>query len=415
MTNNNLMSNDFSLERQCILQNAQTLVIKLGSNVLADASGISFPIISNLAEQLVKILKDNAQRRLILVSSGAVATGRSILKKNQQDFEQNNLVAKQALAALGQGHLIRLWNVAFKRRGFLSAQILLTRDDLRLRNRSENIHNTLTQLLDQQIIPIINENDSVTTQGVKFGDNDSLASLLANLVEADLCVNVTSAPGVYAENPDQVANPTVLEYIEDVFQLDIQALCGEKTASGTGGMYSKLLAARRAAQIGIPTLILPGKVKNSLEKVFLTSNSALNSDSNANEVNLGTLIFATKKAIPRRKFWLAYKDDPAGKIWVDAGAMTALLEKGSSLLPGGIYQVQGDFAKGSLVRILFKEATEQERLLGVGLVNYDSATLKNIMRHKRHEIAAILGDADYPEAIHRDNLLLEAAVAELDS
>jgi glutamate 5-kinase len=359
---------------------------------------------SSLARQMASLRNagNGERRRLILVSSGAVAAGRAVLAAVGKKLDSADLAARQAAAAVGQGRLMRAWDTAFAEYGIPTAQILLTRDDLRSGERFLNIRNTVAALLDWDALPIVNENDTVSVSELKFGDNDCLASLLVNLVGADMFVNLTSAPGVQASDPRHNPDSPVMEYIDDVAGLDLRRLCGSKTESGSGGMYSKLQAARRAAQIGVPTLILPGRVAHVLTRAFQPQDETAGGEA---ETGRGTWIWPSKRAIPRRKFWMAYQSEPLGAISVDAGAAGALLHKGSSLLPGGVCSVEGTFPKGALVRVM-----HQGQSLGVGLSNYTSAQLKKIMGLRRHEVAGILGDAHYPEVVHRDNLLLDAAV-----
>lgn len=210
---------------------------------------------------------------------------------------------------------------------------------------------------------------------------------------AELYVSVTTAPGVYDRNPAE-PGAAIMESIPNVFALNLGTLCGGKTTLGTGGMYSKLLAARRAAQLGVPTYILPGREPDIIARAFASGLKGT-----------GTWVCPRQHAIPQRKFWLAYKTEPLGTIEVDDGAAEALLNRGKSLLPGGIVSVEGTFQKGAPVRV-----THNGVSIGVGLSNYSSAEIERIRGLKRIEVAAILGDAHYPEVIHRDNLLLGAAV-----
>jgi glutamate 5-kinase len=390
---------------------ARTVVVKVGSAVLSDARGLNTAVMADLARQMA-LLQNNSgktcsSRRLVLVSSGAVAAGKAVLAAAGQKLDAANLAARQAAAAVGQGQLMRAWDAAFASHGMTTAQILLTRDDLRSRERFLNIRNTVAALLDWNVLPVVNENDTVSVSELKFGDNDCLASLLVNLTGADLFVNLTSAPGVQNADPRLKPDAPVMECIEDVTALDLKHLCGGKTEAGSGGMYSKLLAARRAAQIGVPTLILPGRAPHVLTLAFRPDADGGEAADNAEarKTHQGTWVRPSGHAIPRRKFWMAYQAEPSGAVAVDAGAADALLHKGGSLLPGGVRAVEGTFQKGALVRIL-----HEGRSIGVGLSNYNAAQLKRIMGLKRHEVAAILGDAHYPEVIHRDNLLLDAAI-----
>lgn len=377
--------------REKLLGATHTLVVKVGSAVLTTPEGLHLSVLYNLVEQLSRLVRRG--QRVCLVSSGAVAAGRTALPDHGRRAE--GISGKQALAAIGQGCLMREYEHAFASQGLLCAQVLLTRDDLRSRTRFLNARNTFMNLLDWGVVPIVNENDTVAVQELKFGDNDQLASLLLNLVEADLYINLTSASGVLAANPETALPGEKIPYLEkidNIAELNIEALCGAKTSVGTGGMRSKLMAARRAAQLGVPTLILPGRSPDILDRVFSGE-------------NIGTWVCPAEQAVSRRKYWMAYQSDPQGSVLVDEGAARALEEKGGSLLPGGILVVEGDFEPGALIRVACGE-----RSIGVGLSNYSSDDLKAIKGLKRAEVASILGNAHYPEVIHRDNLLLNAAV-----
>ncbi|MBD5539471.1 MAG: glutamate 5-kinase, partial [Desulfovibrio sp.] len=383
-------------ERRRLLGRARCIVIKVGSAVLTDADGLALEVLDSLAGQMAALRADGAGgegRHIVLVSSGAVAAGRAALASQGIDARGRDLAVRQAAAAVGQGLLMRAWDRAFRPYGMATAQVLLTRDDLRSRARFLNARNTFAELLRWGVLPIVNENDTVSVAELKFGDNDCLASLLVNLVRAHLFINLTSARGVCARDPQADPDAPVLARIEDVSGLDLGRLCGAKTAVGTGGMRSKLMAARRAAQLGVPTLILRGRDPGALMRAF---GLAEGNDADA----AGTWVDPARHAIPRRKFWLAYQSDPAGSVTVDAGAAAALMREGGSLLPGGVREVSGNFQKGALVRV-----EHEGRALGVGLTNYSAADLRKIMGLKRHEVAAILGDAHYPDVIHRDNLL----------
>jgi len=385
-----------SCERMAWLNAAKLIVIKIGSAVIADPGRINIAVLRLLAAQIASVTRVLKGRRAIIVSSGAVAAGRTVMAAQEYSNIDAGQITKQALAAIGQGKLMQAWNDAFAPMGITTAQALLTRDDFRSRERFQHAADTFSRMLDWGVAPIVNENDTVSVHELKFGDNDCLASLLVNLVEADLFVNLTSAPGVLADNPERAPDAPVMQCIPDIASLNIDALCGAKTSVGSGGMHSKLLAARRVAQLGVPTLILPGRKDNVLLEAFgLTENGACP----------GTWICPAPKAIPRRKFWLAYQSEPAGAVEIDEGAAGALLNEGRSLLPGGIIKVDGNFAKGDLLRIVHAGNT-----IGVGFSSYPADELKRICGRKRHEVAAILGNAKYPDVVHRDNLLLDAAV-----
>ncbi len=383
---------DWKEERAKTLADARCLVIKMGSAVLTGERGLRLELLDSLAAQMAAIARGGAApRRLLLVSSGAVAAGRAVLAK-RDIFPGRGLDSRQGAAAVGQGRLVRAWDDAFARQGIDTAQVLLTQDDFRVHQRLLNARNTFSALFSWNAVPVVNENDTVSTEGLKFGDNDSLASLLVTLVGADLLVNLTSSPGVYAAPPKEGATPEILSVIEDPAKLNLDAMCGGKTTVGTGGMYSKLLSARRAAQRGIPTLILPGREPDILSRAFQGE-------------DVGTWVRPKERAISSRKFWLAYKSAPVGMVSVDDGAAEALLSRGKSLLPGGITGVEGGFRKGELIRVVHRG-----RSIGVGVSNYSAADIDRIKGLKRIEVAVALGDAHYPEVIHRDNLLLEAAI-----
>ena len=377
-------------DRAEALAHARTVVVKVGSAVLTDERGLRLSVLCSLAEQIARLAASG--RRVCLVSSGAVAAGRAAFSMKDAG---SSLPGKQALAAIGQGRLMREYEHAFASQGLVCAQVLLTREDLRSRGRFLNARNTFMNLLDWGAVPIVNENDTVAVHDLKFGDNDQLASLLLNLVEADVYVNLTSAPGVLASIPQEgqdAAEIPVLSTIDDIEQLDFESLCGAKTSAGTGGMQSKLMAARRAAQLGVPTLILPGRIHGVLDRAF------------AGE-GLGTWISPSKNTVSRRKYWMAYQTDPQGALFMDDGAARALEERGGSLLPAGVRGVEGEFESGAVVRVM-----HGERQLGVGLSNYSSEDISRIRGMRLADVEALLGVLHYPEVVHRDNLLLHAAV-----
>lgn len=379
---------EWKQERERVLNSAKRVVVKVGSAVLTTGLGVDISIVRSLAGQLAQLHDRGTE--VVLVSSGAVAAGRNVLRSC---CEIKGMPDKQAASAVGQSRLMHFYNEAFEENGKLSAQILLTRDDLKSRHRFLNARNTFASLLQWRAIPIVNENDTVAVQELEFGDNDSLASLLINVVEADLYINLTSASGVYADNPDTVKNANILDVIEDVHALNLDVMCGGKTSVGTGGMYSKLLAARRAAQLGVPTLILSGREPDAILRAF------------SGEM-LGTWVRPEQKAVSRRKFWLAYNGDPSGTLVLDSGAIKAISSGGKSLLPAGIVRVEGTFQRGALVRV----ATEENEIIGLGLCNYTASDLRKVLGMKSSELKSVLGDNQYPEAIHRDNLLMDAVV-----
>lgn len=370
------------------LAGVKRLVVKVGSAVLTDPQGLDQSAIEHLVEQMAKL---HAQgKEVILVTSGAVAAGRGLFRSA---VGAECLVSKQALSAVGQSRLMHTYDEAFGRRSLVTAQILLTKDDVKDRQRFLNARNTLATLLSWRVIPIINENDTVAVDELRFGDNDTLAALILNLVEAELFINLTSEQGVFSSNPREDPGAEFLEEIDRIEFLDLPVMCSGKTVQGSGGMYSKLLAAKRAAQLGVPTLIAPGREKDILLRGI--SGEAC-----------GTLIHATPRAVSRRKYWFAYNLDPAGTLYVDRGAARALRSGGKSLLPIGITNVEGVFGVGDLVRIVDQEGVH----IGAGLSNYKAIDVRRIMGKKGHEAMALLDRAGHVEVIHRDNLLLDAVV-----
>lgn len=379
---------DWRKQRRQVMSDARRIVVKVGSAVLAGPKGVDEAVVAGLSEQIAGLSASG--RQVLLVSSGAVAAGREVLGEK---YDRSLLPHRQAASAIGQSRLMHAYDQEFARHGRIAAQVLLTRDDLDNRERYLNLRHTLATLFDLGAVPVVNENDSVAVSELVYGDNDCLGGLLVGAIGAELFVNLTSARGVFAENPDEHPDAAPMEVIEDIAGLDLDAMCGAKTTLGTGGMYSKLLAARRVAQLGVPTLILAGREPGALTRAL------------AGE-NVGTFVSAGCKAIPRRKFWLAYHHEPQGTLAIDDGAVRALREKGKSLLPAGIVDVGGEFPVGSMVRV----TTVSGESVGVGLSNYAAEDLRKIMGLKSSRIAQVLGEAAYAEAVHRDNLLLDAAI-----
>lgn len=379
---------DWLAQRQLVMSQAKRIVIKVGSAVLAGGHGVDGAVVAALSRQIAGLMADG--RQVLLVSSGAVAAGREVLGDS---YDPSQLTHRQAASAIGQSRLMHAYDQEFARHGRIAAQILLTREDLDNRERYLNLRNTMSTLFDLGAVPVVNENDCVAISELVYGDNDCLGGLLVGTIGAELFINLTSARGVFAENPDEHPGAAPMDVIEDIAGLDLDAMCGAKTTLGTGGMYSKLLSARRVAQLGVPTLILSGREPGSLTRAM------------AGEL-VGTYIPAGCKTIPRRKFWLAYHHEPQGTLVVDDGAVRALREKGKSLLPAGIVNVCGDFSMGSMVRV----ASIDGETVGVGLTNYAAADLRKIMGLKSSRIAQVLGEATYAEAVHRDNLLIDPAI-----
>lgn len=383
----------FDGDRKALLANVRRVVIKVGSAVLTTPEGLNPAAIERLAAQISTLCDRGVG--VVLVTSGAVAAGRQRICERtcQCRKEYTDMASRQAASAVGQGRLMHDYDEAFARHGRVTAQVLLTRPGLKTRDRFLNARNTLERLLEWQVVPIVNENDTVSTHELEFGDNDTLGAMCLGLTGADLFINLTSADGVYEQNPDTHPGAQPIPTIADISALDLEGMCDGKTNVGTGGMYSKLRAARRAAQLGVPTLIVSGRGDFDLVAAL-------------DGAPCGTLVLPDDHTVSSKKFWLAYHDDPAGTLRVDAGAARALVDQGKSLLPIGIREVDGCFDQGALVFIKDLDGGP----LGVGVTNYSSTELARIKGRRTDELAAILGRTACDEAVHRDNLLLDAAI-----
>jgi glutamate 5-kinase len=318
------------------------------------------------------------------VSSGAVAEGMARLGWSKRPHELHKL---QAAAALGQMGLVQAFESCFKQHGILTAQVLLTHDDLGNRSRYLNARSTLTTLLELGAIPIINENDTVATEEIRLGDNDTLAALVSNLVEADLMVLLTDQSGLFNADPRSDKNAELISETE-AGNPELIAMAGDGGALGRGGMRTKVRAAQRAARSGASTLIAAGSEDNVLLKI-------------AAGENIGSLLLAKSEPIHARKQWLANQLNLCGTLHLDAGASQAL-QRASSLLAVGVSQVSGNFKRGDLVNCISNDGKEIAR----GLVNYSAEEANRIKGLGSDKIESVLGYIDEPELIHRDNLVL---------
>jgi len=368
-----------------LLLDAKCLVVKVGSSLVTNnGEGLDRAAIAAWASQIAQLVKNG--RQVVLVSSGAVAEGMQRLGWKKRPVAVNEL---QAAAAVGQMGLVQMYESCFSQHGLHTAQVLLTHDDLADRKRYLNARSTLRTLLELGVIPIINENDTVVTDEIRFGDNDTLGSLVANLIEADTLVILTDQSGLYSADPRK--NPEAM-FIHDALAGDPaleQMAGGAGSAIGSGGMLTKILAAKRAARSGAHTIIASGREKDVL--VRLAAGEAV-----------GTHLRAEQIKTLAKKQWLADHLRVAGKVTLDDGAVKALREDGKSLLPIGIVAVQGSFERGEVVACINPDGIEIAR----GLVNYSSAETTRIMRQPSTAIAGILGYIDEVELIHRDNLIL---------
>lgn len=366
------------------------IVVKVGSSTLTNLNGkLNFTQLDALSRQLVDL--ENQGREMILVSSGAVAAGMGELGYAKKPAA---IPKRQACAAVGQGLLIGIYNKFFKEYGSKTAQILLTASDLENRNRYLNAFNTLETLIEHGVIPIINENDTVVTKEIKVGDNDTLSARVAGLVEADLLINLSDIDGLYNGNPNEENEDLkLISKVENITNKIEKMAGGEGSSVGTGGMQTKIEAAKIAVNSGVMMIIGPGKEKNSLLKLVKMAEN--------NKFYLGTTFLKADDRLSKRKQWLNFNLHSCGKLIVDQGAAEALLKKGKSLLAGGITAAKGEFNSGDLVEI-----SDGSRELGRGIVNYSSEEIKKIKGVHSDEIEEILGYFNKSEVIHRDNMVI---------
>ena len=363
---------------------AKRVVIKIGSSLLTDpASGLAHAEIDRWCNQLVEL--SAAGRQPLIVSSGAVAEGVARLGWPGRPADLPRL---QAAAAVGQMGLVQAYESAFARRGRHTAMVLLTHEDLADRRRYLNARSTLTHLLDLGVIPVINENDSVATEEIRFGDNDTLAALVASLLAADLVIVLTDVDGLYERDPRTNPGAGRLGYAEATYP-GLDALAGAGGSLGRGGMVTKIRAARTAARSGAHTVIANGRKEGVLTRIL------------AGEPE-GTLLAATVLPLVARKRWIAGQLKPKGELVVDAGAAAAIRERGVSLLPVGVVAVRGKFVRGDLVRCV----TESGEAVAQGLVNYSSGEAGRLAGVGTDEMAGILDYVEEPELMHRDNLVI---------
>jgi glutamate 5-kinase len=364
---------------------ARRVVVKVGSSLVTnEGRGLDHAAVARWAEEIATARRDG--RAIVLVSSGAIAEGMQRLGLRTRPKAIHEL---QAAAAVGQMGLIQAYETAFAKFGLHTAQVLLTHEDLADRRRYLNARTTLRTLLELSVIPIVNENDTVTTDEIRVGDNDTLGALVANLVEADVLVLLTDQQGLFTADPRRDATATLVREGR-AGDPALEAMAGGAgTAIGRGGMLTKVLAAKRAARSGASTVIACGRDEGILTRLF------------AGEP-LGTTLVAPSGALAARKQWLADHVQLAGRLLLDAGAVEALTRDGKSLLPIGVVGVEGQFERGEVVGCVGPDGREIAR----GLVNYGAADAARIMRRPSAEIEAILGYVDDAELIHRDNLVL---------
>ncbi len=374
------------MSRREQLKDARRWVVKVGSSLLTDdGRGLDTGLIAMWVEQLAILRRLGAQ--IVLVSSGAVAEGVKRLGWRERPHALHEL---QAAAAVGQMGLIQAYEAAFKVQGIHTAQILLTHDDLAHRRRYLNARSTLRTLTALGVVPVVNENDTVAVDEIRLGDNDTLAGLVANLVEADVLVILTDQDGMYDKDPKRHEDARLIrEARAGDRRLEALAASGGSGRWGRGGMLTKVQAAAHAARSGTLTVIASGKQARILEQI-------------AAGEPVGTLIYPDQPPLVARKRWLAGQLQVRGEVVIDDGAVTVLREAGKSLLPIGVTAVRGDFARGEVVACVDGQGREVAR----GLVNYSADETRRIMGQPSSRIEALLGYVDEPELIHRDNLVL---------
>lgn len=378
------MSQTKNTDSRKALSQTRRLVVKIGSALLTrDGQGLNHEGIQDWAAQMAQLRAQKLD--VVLVTSGAVAAGMQRLGRSTRPRALHEL---QAMAAVGQMGLVQVYETAFQRHGLHTAQVLLTHDDLADRNRYLNSRSTLRTLLDLGVIPVVNENDTVATEEIRFGDNDTLAALVANLVEADLLLILTDQSGLYDCDPRQHPEAQLIPEGE-AGDKRLLEMAGGSGALGRGGMRTKLLAAEKAARSGAATIIVSGREKDVLARVL------------SGEV-LGTCLRPAQGRVVARKQWLAGHARVPGTLRLDAGAVRVIRESGKSLLPIGVQAVEGSFTRGEIVSCLDPDGREVAR----GLVNYNAEDTARIIGQASDKIESILGYVDEPELIHRDNMVV---------
>lgn len=363
---------------------ARKIVLKIGTSVLLDENNrISRAKAEGFARQ-VKAIRDLSVD-VIIVSSGAIASGMEEMGLKKKPAE---MAKKQALASIGQIMLMKMYMDAFAKVSLNVSQILLTHEDTKSRSRCLNLMNTIDSLLTMGVVPIINENDTLSFKEIMFGDNDNLSALIAQITGADLLFLLSDVEGLYDKDPKRHPRARMLTIVKRIDEEVERLAGGTRSEKSVGGMLSKIEAAKKAGQFGISTRVVKGDEPNVVLR-------ALKGE------EIGTL-FLPRRRLPRKKCWIAFAYKPKGRIHVDEGAARALLTKGKSLLPSGIFDVEGDFARGECVEI----STKEDSLIARGIVNYSSADIGKIMGSKSIEIENKLGYKYTEEVVHRDNMVL---------
>ncbi|HPJ93647.1 MAG TPA: glutamate 5-kinase [Deltaproteobacteria bacterium] len=367
------------------LKSCKRILVKIGSRVLNTGNGLNNRVIDRLCDDL-SLLRDKG-KEFALVSSGAIAEGNAVMKVPRSSM---TLSKKQALAAIGQGSLIRTYTDAFKRYGYKAGQILITREDLDDRRRYLNIRNTFTALFEFGAIPIINENDTVSVDEIQFTDNDMLSAMIIPLVEAQALIILTDTPGVYLDDPRKNPDAEMISELKDIKSKDISDFGGDAGDMGRGGMRSKLQAAYHASLLGVPTVITSAYIPQVISEVLKGA-------------EIGTFVHPRKKGrLTQKDHWISFVTRPKGRVIVDNGAASMLINKGKSLLPCGVVRVEGNFQAGDPVEI--KE--HKGEVIAVGLSNFTSDEIGKVKGANTKDVCAILSHECDEEVVHRNNMIL---------
>lgn len=366
------------------LIDAKRVVVKVGSNVITAVNSLNTDVIKSISSQISALIDQGVE--VILVSSGSMAAG---IRKMGMDRRPDDIPSRQAIAAIGQTGLMNTYEKSFARCSKKVAQILLTGEDLNDRKRYLNARNALHQLIEWHVVPIVNENDTVMVEEIKLGDNDHLAAMIALLMDADFLFILTDIDGLYDKDP-RIHKTAKLIARATAFEENIEKFAGDIPGTlGTGGMLSKIEAAKKVTAAGIPMIVARGDEPDVLLRLF-------------NGEVLGTYFIPREKKMPSRKCWIAYTLKPKGVLIIDDGAVKAVKDNGKSLLPIGVLDVEGEFEEGTAVTF----QTMANEIVGIGLVNYRSFDIRLIKGLKTHQIEACLGAKHYDEIIHRNNLVL---------
>lgn len=378
------MENKSNINRKDLLKSVRRIVIKAGSGILTGKDGLNRNTINNITNDICDLRSKGFE--IILVSSGAIAAG---IRKVGYSKRPEAISEKQAIAAVGQGSLMNAYEKAFGRHGYTVAQVLITGDDLNNRRRYMNARNTIFTLLSWGIIPVINENDTVVIDEIKFGDNDNLSAMVANMTDSNLLINLTDIDGLFDDDPRTNKKARLIPEIEKIDNSIFEFASSAPGALGTGGMTSKITAAKKATIKGIPVIIANGRKKRIISKII-------------DGEDTGTLFIPQNRAICGRKHWIAFSRSIKGKIIIDEGAVKALIKNGKSLLPSGVVEVTGKFSRGDSVQIV----DHQDNEIAIGMVDYISVDLDKIKGLNSSKIESILGYKHNDEVIHRDNLVI---------